>query len=350
MKKEERIFLAIGGADPALLERSEQKNAPRVPVFWRGGLAVAACVAVLCGLAVYTAERPAAPAAPDFTPPDSIQTVPEILALTGGDIGELHLVQIHYGAAEQDEAMDSFILYINEEIYCGIWEDGDYIVRPRNPLPEGMPECSLTVSHRQGVLLEMALEESRALLAEEYDVVQDRMVSGERAALDAWDGTEFGAEWDAANTAVTLIDDRQGGVFILTARYFTEAAEGHGANFADIASSFQPVPSEVTVPEWMASLRETVDTLLPAVFSNQWTPEAKALLAEDAWVCGYEEDVSGYVSVAGVDISTDDDQAPTSAEVSVRHRLSAEEAMVYVTMELVFQEGRWQAGFVGLEQ
>ena len=59
-----------------------------------------------------------------------------------------------------------------------------------------------------------------------------------------------------------------------------EAAEGHGVNFADMADSFQPVPPDVTVPAWMAALRETVDTLMPALFSNEWPPEAEALLAE----------------------------------------------------------------------
>lgn len=346
---QERLFLAIGGADPALLERSERK--PGAPGLRWGGLAAAACLAVLCTLAAYMARWPAIPVAPDvLPPPGDVQTAPETLALTGGDIGELHLVQLCYGAAEREDRTDDFILYINQEAYCGVWEDGRYIVRPRAPLPEGMPECSLTVSHRRDVPLDTVLEETRRLLAEEYDIVQDQPGSEERAVLAAWDGTEYGAEWDAANATVTLADDRQGGTYVLTARYFTEAAEGHGANFSDMASSFRPVPPDVAVPEWMAALRETVDTLLPAVFSNKWTPEAKALLTEDAWVGLYEEDVSGCVSIAGVDISTDDDRAPASAVVSVRHRLSAEEPMSYVTMELSRTDGRWLAGFIGLER
>ena len=70
-----------------------------------------------------------------------------VLALTGGEIGELHLVAIDYGPG-RDEAADDFILYINEEIYCGVWEEGGYAVRPRVPSPEGLrsaPSPSLTV-------------------------------------------------------------------------------------------------------------------------------------------------------------------------------------------------------------
>lgn len=354
MRGDERLFLAIGGADPLLLERSGRAAVRRPSAWVRGGLAAAACLAVLCALAVYS-RRPAVPAAPGepavpVTPaaPDGVLSEP--LALTGSGTGELHLVQIRYGAVERDEAAENFILYINEEIYYGTWEDGDYVVRPRTPLPEGMPECSFAVSHRRDVSLETALEETRAQLAEEFDVVQDSPSPGDRPVLNAWDGTESGAEWDAANAAVTLADDRQGGVFVLTARYFTEAAEGHGAGFADMASSFQPVPPDTTVPAWMTALRETVDALLPAVFSGRWTPETEALLAEDARVCAYEEDVSDRVSIAGVDISTDDDRAPSSAGVSVRHRLSAEEPMDYVTMELTCADGRWLVDFIGLER
>lgn len=348
MRKEERLFLAIGAADPALLERSERRR--KAPVVRWGGLAAAACLAVLCTLAVYTVRRTAPPVTPDTTPPpDAVQPAPEVLALTGGEIGELHLVAIDYGPG-RDEAADDFILYINEEIYCGVWEEGGYAVRPRVPSPEGLPECSLTVSHRPGVSLEAALEESRGALEAEFSMVEDQPSLEGRAVLNAWVGDASGAEWDAANAAVTLVDDRRGGVFVLTARYFTEAAEGHGVNFSDMAASFQPIPADVAVPAWMTSLRETVDALLPAVFCDNWTPEAQALLAEDASVDLYGEDVSGDVSIAGVDIIPDDDQTPSSAVVSVRHRISTEDSMTYVTMLLNYVEGRWLADSIGLEK
>lgn len=348
MREAERLFLAIGAADPALLERSERRR--RAPGVRWGGLAAAACLAVVCALTVYTVRRPAAPVTPDVTPPpNTVRPAPEVLALTGGDIGALHLVAVHYGP-ERDEAADDFVLYINEERYCGVWEEGGYAVRPRTPPQEGLPECALVISHRSGITLETALAEARRDLAAEFDMVEDQTAPEGRAALAAWDGDASGAVWDAANADVTLVDDRQGGVFVLTARYFTEAAEGHGVSFADMAASFQPVPAGVTVPAWMTALRETVDALLPAVFSNSWTPETRALLAEGASVDLYGEDVSGCVSIAGVDITADDDRAPSSAVVSVRHRISAEESMSFVTMELTYAEGRWLADFIGLEK
>lgn len=346
--REERLFIAIGGADPALLERSG-RGSGRSRALWRGGLAAAACLAVLCALA-FSTRRPAVPVQPDGPQtPDVAPAAPEVLALTGGDVGRLHLVQLRYGAEERDSAADDFILYVNEETYSGTWEEGNYVVRPLLPGPEGAPECSLTVAHREDTALEAAAEAVREALAEEYDVVQEQPGAEGRASLAAWDGTEWGAEWDAANAGVTLVDDRQGGVFVLTARYFTEAAEGHGARFADMMEAFQPLPDSVAVPQWMTALRETVDALLPAVFSDRWTPEAKELLAEDAQMCGYEEDVSGWVSISAVDIAVDGGLDPASAVVSVRHRLGGEEPAGCLIMELSRQDGRWLARSVRLE-
>lgn len=348
--KEERLFMAIGGADPALLERSGRTGRRR-RALWRGGLAAAACLAVLCALA-FSARRPAAPMPPDGPQmPGTVPAAPEVLALTGGDVGSLHLIQLRrilYGGEERYTA-DNFILYVNEEIYCGAWEEGDYVVRPLLSGPEGTPECSLTVSHRPSATLEAAAEAVREALAAEYDIVQEQPGSEGRVSLAAWDGTEWGAEWDAANAGVTLVDDKQGGVFVLTARYFTEAAEGHGARFADMMEAFQPLPDNAAVPGWMTELRETVDALLPAVFSGRWTQETEELLAAGAQVRGYEEDVWDWVSISAVDIATDGGPDPASAVVSVRHRLSGEEPAGCLIMELSCQDGRWLARSVRLE-
>lgn len=342
--KQERLFLAFGAADPALLERSDRRS--RAPAV-RWGLAAAACLAILCAAAV-SLRRPAAPVPPGDTPtiPDQPPAV-ETLHLTGGDVGRLHLEAIHYGAAETP---GEFLLYVNEELYAGAWTDGAYVVRPLTPPLAEMPECSLMVSHHREVSLEAAAEEARRALEEEFSMVLDGEAETERITFDAYDGTEYGAEWDAANARITVVDDREGGVYTLTARFFTEAAEGLGRDFADMASTFQPVPAGVAVPDWMTSLQEAVDTLLPAVFSCRWTPEAKALLTEDAWTAVYETDVSDIVSVSAVDISPDDDAHPTSAVVSVRHRLSAEEPYDYVTMGMSYSGGRWQATYIGLER
>ena len=336
--KEERLFLAIGAADPELLERSGRRRA--VPAV-RWALA-AACLALLCTAAL-TARiiLRQVPPPEGGTPPQSGTG----LVLNGGDTGVLHLASICYEA----EKTESFLLYVNEELYYGAWEGGDYVIRPITPPPEGLPDCDLTISHWRNVPLEEAAEAVRADLENTYSVVLDPEKQPERTVYSAYNGTESGAEWDAANACVTLVDDQEGGTFTLTARFFTEAAEGLGAGFTDMVSTFQPVPAGTTVPAWLTSLRETVDTLLPAVFSNDWTA-ADHLLTEGARISAYQEDVSDQVSISAVDISPDSDEDPSAAVVTVRHRLSAEEPFDLLSIELVQTGGQWKAKAIGLER
>lgn len=336
--KEERLFLAIGAADPELLERSTHYHtAPAI----KWGLA-AACLALVCAAALITYPRTHVVPPPDVSTASPGPT--ETLNLTGGDAGVLHLAAMYYEAAKTE----NFLLYVNEELYSGIWEEGSYVIRPITPTPAGLPECDLTISHWRNTSLEEAAELVRADMERNYSMVLNPEESSDRITLSAYNGTEFGAEWDAANARVTLVDDREGGVFTLTARFFTEAAEGLGAAFADMADTFQPIPADIALPAWLVSLQKTLDTLMPAVFSNDWTA-AKDLLAEDAQVSGYQEDVSDQVSISAMDISPDDDETPTAAVVSVRHRLSAEEPYDYLTIELSQINGQWKAQFIGLE-
>ena len=336
--KEERLFLAIGAAEVELLERSgRRRTAPVV----RWALA-AACLALLCTAAL-TARiiLRQVPPPEGGTPPQSGTG----LVLNGGDTGVLHLASICYEA----EKTENFLLYVNEELYYGAWEGGDYVIRPITPPPADLPDCDLTISHRRGVPLAEAAEAVRADLEAAYSVVSSPEEPLDRCTFSAYNGTKSGAEWDAANARVTLVDDQEGGTFTLTARFFTEAAEGLGAGFTDMVSTFQPVPAGTAVPAWLTSLRETVDTLLPAVFSNDWTA-ADHLLTEGARISAYQEDVSDQVSISAVDISPDSDEDPSAAVVTVRHRLSTEEPFELLTIELVQTGGQWKAKAIGLER
>ena len=335
---EERLFLSIGSADPALLKRSGRRHAAPTA---KWGL-LAACLVLLCttALLAYRCPPPALP--PDDGPVEHQPS--EVLTFTGGDVGTLHLEAICYSAEERSD----FSLYVNEERYSGVWEDGSYVVRPITPTPEGLPACDLTVSHWRNISLAGAMELVRANMVETYSMVLDPEEYADRITLSAYDGTESGAEWDAANVRVTLVDDREGGVFTLAARFFTEAAEGLGADFAGMAGTFQPIPSNITVPAWLASLRETIGALLSAVFSNDWT-ETGGLLAEDAQVFGYQENVSAQMSISAIDVSASDSEDPTSVTVSVRHRLSTEEPIDELIIELYRIDGQWKAQSIRLE-
>nr|WP_326185218.1 hypothetical protein [uncultured Oscillibacter sp.] len=327
--KQERIFAALGGVDPALIERSER---PRRRRAWPVAIgALAACAALLA--AVWLPR----PAQPEGTKP--IQA----LSFTGGDVGALHLCSIQYGPPPNA----GFAIYVNEDIYTTTEENGVYTIRPVSTLPEAFPPIDLTITHMEGRYDKAAAMESvTQQLTETY-----AQVSGiEETELTLFRTAGDGAAWDDAQAMVLCVDDGYGGSFVLMARYFTEAEEGHGVRFRDMMDTFTVVyEGFATSPAWVGELQVAADRLMEAIFSHR-LDTVSDLLAEDAVVDAYGEDVSGDVSVAAVDYAPDDDQSPASAVVSVKHRTSTEEGYDYLTMELDYTDGRWLLRWAGIEK
>ena len=134
-------------------------------------------------------------------------------------------------------------------------------------------------------------------------------------------------------------------------RYFLEAEEGMGMQFRDMVSSFRVVPLDRIAHEWMRSLYETTERLFPALLSNDLSGVSD-LLAEDADADAYGENVWDHLTVASVDYAPDNDQDPSSAIVSVKHRLNLEEgeSYYYLTMKLVRQDDQWRLAWSGIEK
>lgn len=139
-----------------------------------------------------------------------------------------------------------YVIYVDEDGYTRTEQDGMMVIRPANPptvtgsdgLP--VPECRLTVEHRTGLAFEDAQETLLAELRERC--TQAEPVEAEAVPAGAvWLWAGNGTGWDALRMNVRAIDDGQGGVFVLTAQYFLEAAEGHGMRFAAMMDTFEVV-------------------------------------------------------------------------------------------------------------
>ena len=340
MSMEDRLFRAIGEADEALLERSERSRTAQRRIPWAvlGGLAACACLVLL--LVTLLPER-----APTAEPPVSTEepvpiSEPVLLQLDGGDVGAFHLYQT-------DTVDDSgFILYVNQESYRCREEDGIYLVEPVLAPPSELPPCRLEIVQRAYVSPQYAAEQAAAKLRETYaevsDITKNRVLGW--LTVSASDGTA----WDDAQADVYVVSDCQGGAYVLTARYFMEATEGHGVRFRDMVGTFEAVAPETSAPVWLVSLRETANQLIPAVFAGKLEP-VRHLITEDAIIDGaveYPEDIT----VSSIDYSTDDDRAPASAVVSVRYRPGTEDSYDYLTLELTRTGDRWLASFAGIEK
>ena len=358
MNDQERLFLAIGGVDPELVARSERRR--RSP--WPGYcLAAAACLALVLTLGYV---RPLWTKPPAVTPPDPPVTqdpdagvAPErpdpdpdgprlVLPEQGSEIGTLRLLSY---APESQESVD-FLIYVNEEQFHIREENGLYSIRSNNSLPEGFPECGLDIAHLAGTSPDEAIQSAAEFLGSRYTEIfqeDESAVFPQCLYLRASAGTD----WDSEQVRLWFVSDGQGGTFVLASRYFLEAEEGLGMRFQDMVSSFRVVSLNEVVPDWMRSLYEAADRLFPALLSDDLSGVSD-LLAEDAEPDAYGENVWEHLSVASVDYAPDNDKDPSSATVSVRHRLNLEEgeSYNYLTMELIRRDGRWLLNWSGIEK
>lgn len=359
MKDQERLFLAIGEADPGLLTRTERKRRSRWPGYC---LAAAACLTLILSLGhvllswtgpfAITTPDPSEIQGPDtIVPPDHPEPDPDgqrlVLPEQGSEIGTLRLLS--YAPQSQKETVD-FLIYVNEEQFKVCEADGLYSIRSTILLPDNFPECGLDIVHLAGVSPDEAKLSAGEALKNRYTEI----FQGEESAVlpqCPYLRASTGTDWDSEQAELWFVSDGQGGTFVLGSRYFLEAEEGLGMRFQDMASSFRVIPLNQAVPAWMASLYETAGRLFPALLSNDLSGVSD-LLAEDAEADAYGEDVWDSLTVASVDYALDNDQDPTSATVSVKHRLNLEEgeSFNYLTMELVRQDGQWRLAWSGVEK
>ena len=337
MSMEDRLFRAIGEADEDLLERSERPVRIKRWVPWAvlGGLAACACL-VLFLVTLLPERAPTSEPPTSAVEPDPISE-PVLLKLDGGDVGSFHL----YQPSISEEC--GFVLYVNQESYRCREEDGVYLVEPILAPSAELPPCRLEIVQRTYVSPQYAAEQAAAELMETYaevsDITENDVIGG--LMVSGSDGTA----WDAAQADVYVVSDCQGGAYILTARYFMEATEGHGVRFRDMVGTFEAVAPEAIGPAWLKSLRETAGQLIPSVFAGDLEP-VRDLLAEDAQIYGAVESPED-ITVSSIDYTTDRDVSPTSAVVSIRYRPGTEDSYDYLTLELKRTEDRWLASFAG---
>lgn len=129
-----------------------------------------------------------------------------------------------------------FAIYYDTEIYTKSEENGiTYIKAERD---DELPPCEAEIKH-----VALAPKAAAQNVAKE---MQGEYANIEKTeALENKDGVGFrfsdGDKWNSACGYVYFISDGKDGCFQITAKYFVEAAEGHGARLAQMADSFKVI-------------------------------------------------------------------------------------------------------------
>lgn len=352
MRESERLFDAIGGVDDSLLARSERRSggAFRRRLAWAA--AAAACVAVVAAAWLWTWPASAPDPGPaDIPPAGPVDSVPT--PLLKGE-GQYHLLDCRLDLYDDPLSAPPFSIYYDEEAYYVYQPAGSYFIRPQNAA-EWLPLCQLEIAHYPDATLEEAAAIRRRHDELSYETVTlideaaaDLAVafpeSAARLCLQASDGTD----WDDRQSDTWFIEDGRGGVFTLSAQYFLEAAEGHGARFYDMICTFQ-VEDGRDAPAWRTALEDAARRLMEAVFDGDLADAADLLdLDADQVSCPWLG--AEGVSVAQIDYSVDQpEEGEASAEVTIKCRTSPEEPYGALRLSLVWSDGGWKARRIGGE-
>ena len=136
-----------------------------------------------------------------------------------------------------------YVIYYDKERYK-IVEDGDTDRIVTKETYEGYPEVYMEISQDK----DSAPEELAAQFEEELKVDFSKVDAAQKVTepvegitIHAIDG---GTEWDDEVVNYYLVDNTQGGTFVIKQKYFLEASEGHGARFYNMLKEFTIVPEE----------------------------------------------------------------------------------------------------------
>jgi len=131
---------------------------------------------------------------------------------------------------------------VDEERYDFVaLESGDKIV-PKD-FPSDLPEVSMQISQDTDAAPEAVVARLKEDLGSKYKIVKDiETVEKPLAAIRLKALT--GYEGDDAVVEYYLVDNTQGGTFIITLKYFVEAEEGHGARFEQMLGEFSIVSNK----------------------------------------------------------------------------------------------------------
>lgn len=140
-----------------------------------------------------------------------------------------------------------YVIYVDEERYKMVKSEGSEpdVITTKEPLPENFPEVSMTIEQVPDTAPEVFVEEFEAELKSEFPDLQEvEQVTEPLEGYQLHGIANGGQQWNDPVVHAYVISNGQSGSFIITERYFLEAAEGHGARFYAMLQEFHIVEPE----------------------------------------------------------------------------------------------------------
>ncbi len=130
-----------------------------------------------------------------------------------------------------------YVMYYDQERYKVV-EDGQLDRYVMKETAEGIPEVYMEISQDLDNTPEELVAKLEAELKADFskvDAPEEVTDPFEALYIHAIDG---GTKWNDPVVNYYLVDDTNGGSFVIKTKYFLEAAEGHGARFHSMLKEF----------------------------------------------------------------------------------------------------------------
>ena len=138
-----------------------------------------------------------------------------------------------------NEGKDSeYIIYVDESRYKMIKGEETDIITTIEPLPEQYPEVSMEIKQYPSDKPETLVKELEEKLKVDFPDLRDIETVSEPVE-GFWLHGLTESTWDGKVIDVYVISNGKDGSFVITKKYFLEAAEGHGARFTHMLQSFE---------------------------------------------------------------------------------------------------------------
>ncbi|MGK7378860.1 hypothetical protein ACSFXN_13585 [Planococcus sp. 1R117A] len=142
---------------------------------------------------------------------------------------------------------EDYVIYIDEERYKMIKGEADEpdVIITKEPLPDQYPEVLMTIEQVPEIEPDTLVDQIEAGLKEEFpDLREVEQVTEPVEGYQLHGIANGGQKWDDPVVHVYVISNGQSGSFVITERYFLEAAEGHGARFYATLQEFHIIKPE----------------------------------------------------------------------------------------------------------
>ncbi|MBM7613813.1 hypothetical protein [Alkaliphilus hydrothermalis] len=137
------------------------------------------------------------------------------------------------------ESKYGYVIYFDETVYKLEELEGKDRILPMNQAAN-YPEVYMEIQQVEDKNIETSATEIQKELKDQYEIV----MTGEEV-LEPVKGillyAQAGNEWDDEVLRYYIVDNTQGGSFIIKQQFFVEASEGHGVRFDNMLKEFQIV-------------------------------------------------------------------------------------------------------------